>query len=70
MTCERCNGLMVREQICDLQGRSSSLCVDGYRCLLCGDLVDALILEHRRRSTAPTESIQFTSPRMPRLVAA
>ena len=70
MTCERCNGLMVREQICDLQGRSSRLCVDGYRCLLCGDLVDALILEHRIRSTAPTESIQFTSPRMPRLVAA
>ena len=70
MTCERCNGLMVREQICDLQGRSSSLCVDGYRCLLCGDLVDALILEHRKRSTAPTESIRFTSPRLPRLVAA
>lgn len=70
MTCERCNGLMVREQICDLQGRSSSLCVDGYRCLLCGDLVDALILEHRKRTTAPTESIQFTSPRMLRLVAA
>lgn len=40
MTCQRCNGLMVREQICDLQGRSSSLCVDGFRCLLCGDLVE------------------------------
>ncbi|MBI4002449.1 MAG: hypothetical protein HY348_11785 [Nitrospira defluvii] len=70
MTCGRCNGLMVREQICDLQGRSSSLCVDGYRCLLCGDLVDALILENRRRATASAEPIMLTSPRMPRLVAA
>lgn len=70
MTCERCNGLMVREQICDLQGRSSSLCLDGYRCLLCGDLVDALILEHRKRSTHSSDSMAFTSPRMPRLVTA
>ena len=70
MTCERCHGLMVREQICDLEGRSSSLCMDGYRCLLCGDLVDALILENRKRSTASVEPILVTSPRMPRLVAA
>jgi len=69
VTCERCNGLMVREQICDLQGRSS-LCVDGYRCLLCGDMVDALILENRRRSIASVEPILFTSPRIPRLVPA
>jgi hypothetical protein len=61
---------MVREQICDLQGRSSSLCVEGYRCLLCGDLVDALILERRKGSTDPAEPLQLTSPRMPRLVAA
>lgn len=70
MTCERCNGLMVREQICDLEGRNSSLCVDGYRCLLCGDLVDALILANRKRSTASAEAIPFASPRMPRMVAA
>ncbi|MDR4474952.1 MAG: hypothetical protein R3B11_02970 [Nitrospira sp.] len=70
MTCERCNGLMVREQICDLEGRSSSLCVDGYCCLLCGDLVDALILENRKRSTVSAEPILFTTPRMPRMVTA
>ncbi len=70
MTCDRCNGLMVEEQICDLQGRSSSLLVDGYRCLLCGDLVDALILENRKRSTDSAQAISFTSPRMPQLVPA
>lgn len=29
MTCERCDGLMVSEQISDLQGMNSDLCVNG-----------------------------------------
>ncbi len=70
MTCERCDGLMVSERICDLQGMSSELCVDGYRCLLCGNLVDATILENRRRSIDAVGSITLTSLRTPRLVAA
>lgn len=70
MTCERCNGLMVREQIVDLQGQSSSLCIEGYRCLLCGDVVDSLILEHRNRSTNSSDSLVCRSPRMPSLATA
>ncbi|MCS6316364.1 MAG: hypothetical protein H8K05_01000 [Nitrospira sp.] len=70
MTCDRCNGLMVSEQICDLQGCSSSLCVDCYRCLLCGDLVDALILENRRRSVSSAEPIMLASLHMSRMVPA
>lgn len=70
MTCERCDGLMVSERIDDLQGMNSDLCANGYRCLLCGNVVDATILENRRRSTASAEPIMFTSSRMPRLVAA
>lgn len=70
MTCERCDGLMVCEQICDLQGMSSDLCVDGYRCLLYGNLVDATILENRWRSTEAVGSIAWASLRAPRLVAA
>lgn len=69
MTCERCDGLMVNERICDLQGMNSDLS-DGYRCLLCGNLVDTTILENRRRSIDAVESLAWTSPRMPRLVAA
>jgi hypothetical protein len=49
---------MVTERICDLQGLSSDLRIDGYRCLLCGDVVDATILENRRRST---EALQLGS---------
>ena len=69
MTCDRCNGLMVSERIYDFQGMSSDLCVNGYRCLLCGNLVDATILENRRRSIDAVGSITLTLPRMPRLVA-
>ena len=70
MTCERCDGLMVSEQICDLQGMNSDLCVDGYRCLLCGNLVDTVILENRSSSTHAVEPIMSMSPHMQRLVAA
>jgi len=70
VTCERCNGLMVREQIVDLQGQSSSLCIDGYRCLLCGDLVDATIFENRQRSLSGVETFNRTRPRIRQVVAA
>ena len=69
MTCDRCNGLMVSERIYDFQGMSSDLCVDGYRCLLCGNLVDTVILEKRSRSTDAVEPMTLRSPRMQRLVA-
>ena len=69
MTCERCDGLMVSERIYDFQGMSSDLCVDGYRCLLCGNIVDATILENRRRSIEAVGSIALISPRMQRLIA-
>ena len=70
MTCKRCDGLMVSERICDLQGMSSDLCGDGYRCLLCGNIVDTTILENRRRSTDAIDPLTVSSPYLPRLVAA
>ena len=69
MTCERCNGLMVSERIYDCKGMSSALCVDGYRCLLCGNLVDSVILENRSRSTNTVEPITLKGPLMQRFVA-
>lgn len=60
MTCERCKGLMVSEQMCDLRGTNRDLCANGYRCLLCGDVVDATILENRKRpagASAPSSPI-------------
>lgn len=50
MNCTKCQGLMVQELIWDLGGMSSNLRAHGYRCALCGDIVDPVILENRRRS--------------------
>ena len=69
MMCERCEGLMVSEQICDPRGMNSDLCVNGHRCLLCGNIVDATILENRRCSIDAVGSTTLTSPRMQLLVA-
>ncbi len=64
MTCDRCDGLMVNERIDDL-GMSHDLRVDGYRCLLRGDIVDAMILENRRRSAEALQSVSgFTDRAM------
>ncbi len=69
MCCERCDGLMVSERIYDPQGLSGDLCVDGYRCILCGNIVDATILENRRRSAEAVELIMRKGLRMQGLVA-
>jgi hypothetical protein len=60
---------MVSERIYDFRGMSSDLCVDGYRCILCGNIVDATILENRRRSTEAVELIMRKGLRMQELVA-
>ncbi len=69
MRCDRRNGLMVSERIYDVRVMSSDLRVDGYCCIICGNLVDTVILDNRSRSTDAVEPIMFRSPRMPQLVA-
>ncbi|MBX3120672.1 MAG: hypothetical protein R3B11_17865 [Nitrospira sp.] len=70
MTCTRCDGLMVSEQMCDLRGTDSELCASGYRCLLCGDVVDATILANRRRPVEASVRLIAEYPRMPSVAAA
>ena len=42
--CERCGGLMVSEEYDDF---------NGWRCILCGERVDPVILAQRRKSALP-----------------
>ena len=70
MNCERCQGLMVHELIWDPQGLSSGLRANGYRCVLCGDVVDDTILANRQRSTASVGVSAVTSPHKQPLMAA
>lgn len=46
MECERCGGLMVSEKFYDLL--DSQIDFRGYRCLVCGEILDAMILKHRQ----------------------
>lgn len=45
MNCLRCDGLMVYEEFCDFQ--DTLPCFWGWRCILCGEILDPLILAHR-----------------------
>ena len=42
MKCRRCNGSMVLEQFYSEQGDFL-----GWRCIICGDIIDQVILENR-----------------------
>ncbi len=53
MRCERCRGLMVIERCGDTLDDSGRLFFDAWRCVSCGDVVDAVILSHRRRRPEP-----------------
>ena len=49
--CPRCGGLMVHEWGADLMGHASQ------RCVLCGELIDSVILENRRLQHAGASSL-------------
>ena len=49
--CPRCGGLMVHEWGADLMSHASQ------RCVLCGELIDSVILENRRLQQAGISSL-------------
>lgn len=48
MTCERCRGWMVRDRFVDLSDDTGRLDFDGWRCINCGEVLDVVVLQHRR----------------------
>lgn len=48
MLCPRCNGLMVVDQCYDLLDDTGRLYFYGGRCVVCGEIVDPLIVKNRR----------------------
>ncbi len=54
--CQRCGGLMIPELFRD------GVCVSiGRRCLICGELIDPVILRNRANPPVPTEPDEFSS---------
>lgn len=45
--CTRCAGLLIRESLLDLFDDTGHIRRWAWRCVQCGDIVDALILRHR-----------------------
>ncbi len=70
MICRRCHGLMVREQYCDLDEPVEGACLDAYRCLQCGEIVDAVILSNRQQVAESPRLIRRTQARLPRLTSS
>lgn len=46
MDCEHCQGLMVQDRLYDLQ--DTNIHCDVWRCICCGNMLDALILLNKR----------------------
>ena len=56
MTCQRCHGLMVVDHYIDMQDDSGNLWMRAWRCVSCGDVLDAQIRSRRLLlSTRETE---------------
>ncbi|CAI4033778.1 hypothetical protein DNFV4_04220 [Nitrospira tepida] len=49
MVCARCEGCMVRDEFYDYSDDTGQGHFDGWRCINCGEIYDALILHHRTR---------------------
>jgi hypothetical protein len=47
MNCARCKGLMVWDRFLDM-GQADILWTSAWRCINCGEVLDAVIQDHRR----------------------
>jgi hypothetical protein len=54
MTCSRCQGLMVADDLIDLQESYAPMWMRGWRCVACGNIVDPLIQRRRMVQRAGT----------------
>ncbi len=53
MNCPRCQGLMVSVTLEDAEWTVSREPILGWRCLLCGEVLDPTIAEHRKGPPEP-----------------
>lgn len=45
--CPRCHNVMVEEYFQDLRDDTGSLRFKGWRCIICGEILDPIILQNR-----------------------
>ena len=67
MTCTRCEGLMVSDDLVDLQESFHPMRLQGHRCLSCGNVVDPLIQRHRIGQNSHLRAMAAPLPEKPLL---
>jgi len=53
MRCPRCKGLMVRERFQDIGDDTGQIYFEGLRCLVCGEILDPVIVANRKQPVTP-----------------
>lgn len=53
MDCPRCHGTMSQEIFEDLHDDTGDIFFAGWRCLICGEVIDPVITAHRERRPRP-----------------
>lgn len=48
MDCPRCSGSMISQIFEDIKDDTGHICFYGYRCLICGEIVDPVIMANRQ----------------------
>ena len=57
MQCTRCQGTMVIDYFLDMED-SGEVWMPGWRCLACGEVIDSLILKHRKAQQGRQELME------------
>lgn len=65
MKCTRCHGLMVADDLLDLQESYLPMWMRGLRCVACGNIVDPLINRHRMIQQAGATRLLKSETRVP-----
>ena len=68
MTCTRCEGLMVLDDMLDMQESFHPMRLQGHRCLSCGNIVDPLIQRHRMVQNSHLRPVVAPLPDKPHLL--
>lgn len=53
MSCLRCHGLMVPTRLEEAAGVTSGGSLSGWKCLLCGEVIDSVIAANRKHHAEP-----------------
>lgn len=68
MECTRCDGLMVVDNLIDMQESSIPMWMKGWRCVSCGNIIDPLIQRHRMIQQAGASRLLGKEAAVPRFL--